>query len=754
MKWDRRYTYLIFVMLCLSIPIATTAAADLTVVWNRTYGGADGNESAYAIMEYPGGPGYLFAGETDSYGAGGTDAWVVNITTEGNETWNQTYGRGENDTARAIIPALNATSLFAGTYTFITDNTRRDTDAWAVAINGSGGEIWNTTYGGKEVNATARSVANASDGGYLLAGTLEPYETGSTDALVVKVNETGGEVWNRTYGEPEANETANAIVAMPGGGYAFAGATASSGTEGTDARIVMIDGNGSEVWNRTYGNGGEDEARALAVTTDGDLLVAGTSALMSEKNRTNTDAFVLRLTANGSTVWNATYGTPDDNTSANAVIATEDGGILIAGDRAPWGAEDSDALLIKLDSDGKEIWNWTYGGIFRDQANAVLQSGKEEYVFAGRFTTAAKPANVTDAWAVKLRVVAAPTPTPTSVTPTPTPTATITPTPTPTAPPRPGINLTKYTDGIDAKVPPGPIVTVGDTVMWTYNVTNNGTVPLTNISVTDDKIGVISGPDAGDTNTNGILDPNETWVYSRNGTAVSTATLPGGYYENNATVTAEDAGKVMVNATDVSHYTSAAINLTKFTDGEDAKVPPGPVINIGEMVTWTYNVTNDGAVPLTNVSVTDDQIGPISGPLQGDNNGILDPGETWTYEATGTAVNTSTLPGVYYENNATVTADGPTGRQATATDVSHYINPAVPTTAPTTPPTTFPTTTPTTTLPTTPPTTAPTTSPTTPTNTTLTTVPTTTPPTTSPTTPTNTTLTTVPTTTLPTTSPA
>ena len=55
-------------------------------------------------------------------------------------------------------------------------------------------------------------------------------------------------------------------------------------------------------------------------------------------------------------------------------------------------------------------------------------------------------------------------------------------------------------------------------------------------------------------------------------------------------------------------------------------------------MTWTYDVANTGNAPLAGVTVTDDQgVAPIFDPASDDGNGLLDPGETWVYEATGTA---------------------------------------------------------------------------------------------------------------------
>ena len=57
----------------------------------------------------------------------------------------------------------------------------------------------------------------------------------------------------------------------------------------------------------------------------------------------------------------------------------------------------------------------------------------------------------------------------------------------------PAIAIAKQTNGQTALTPPGPIVTVGSTVTWTYDVTNPGNEPLKNVTVTDDN-GTPSNP--------------------------------------------------------------------------------------------------------------------------------------------------------------------------------------------------------------------------------------------------------------------
>jgi uncharacterized repeat protein (TIGR01451 family) len=112
---------------------------------------------------------------------------------------------------------------------------------------------------------------------------------------------------------------------------------------------------------------------------------------------------------------------------------------------------------------------------------------------------------------------------------------------------------------------------------------------------------------------------------------------------------------------------TAGINIVKFTNGDDANSPPGPIVAEFDLVTWTYVVTNTGNVPLSDVVVTDDQIGEVTS-FTGDTNGngLLDLSETWTYTDSATATDGQ------YENVGTVNAESPVGQLVTDSNLSHY----------------------------------------------------------------------------------
>lgn len=108
--------------------------------------------------------------------------------------------------------------------------------------------------------------------------------------------------------------------------------------------------------------------------------------------------------------------------------------------------------------------------------------------------------------------------------------------------------------GDDADEPTGPEFALGDTVVWTYVVTNPGQAPLTNIVVTDDKESpapiLDGGFNVGDVDHNNILEPGEEWLYRATGIAEV-----AGQYRNIGTVVGTPVGGGdNVTDSDPAHY--------------------------------------------------------------------------------------------------------------------------------------------------------------------------------------------------------
>ncbi len=199
-----------------------------------------------------------------------------------------------------------------------------------------------------------------------------------------------------------------------------------------------------------------------------------------------------------------------------------------------------------------------------------------------------------------------------------------------------GIRVVKVTNGSD-----GPHILSGSAVTWTYTVTNTGNIALGNVHLTDDKEGRITTY-VGDTDRDGLLDVNETWTFTEQGTAIA------GHYSNQATVEAsyaDGAGRIFhVCDDDGSSYRGVAprVEIEKLVsvDGGctffDADTGTGPQLTHGTSPVFRFVVTNTGDARLANLVVSDDRL-DLNGSAAGTTRAIssLDAGKSFTFDVTG-----------------------------------------------------------------------------------------------------------------------
>lgn len=177
----------------------------------------------------------------------------------------------------------------------------------------------------------------------------------------------------------------------------------------------------------------------------------------------------------------------------------------------------------------------------------------------------------------------------------------------------PDISIEKSTNGNDADAAPGPTLTAGDPVSWTYEVTVTGQSTMFDLVITDSS-GVTPRCDINndgaveDRNVHpGPLNPGQSFICTANGSAHAE-----GVFASTARVVASSFdGTTTYEDSDSSYYTTPpaivilpAVTIETTVNGVDADTTPGPHIQEGSTVTWNYAVTNTGNVALSDLQVT------------------------------------------------------------------------------------------------------------------------------------------------------
>jgi len=362
------------------------SAAETNPMWVQTYGGVWTEEARCLIRTTDGG--YAIAGTTRSFGAGGQDCWLIKIDASGNMEWNKTYGGPMDDGASCLIQTTDGGYVIAGSTRSFGAGGQ---DCWLIKTDGNGNVDWSQTYGGT-ADDWSYYIVEISSGGYALAGTTYSFGAGDCDCWLIKTDGNGKMEWNQTYGGT-GWDRASCVVETSDGRYILSGYTASFGAGGTDFWLIKTDSSGKIEWNKTYGGTMDDGAISIVETSDGGYALAGDTESFGVGL---CDYWLIKTDSLGNMEWNQTYGGTDLDWP-NSLITTSDGGYAIAGSTRSYGSGDYDCWLIKTDSLGNMEWNKTYGGAYFDEAFSLIATPDGGYAIVGS-TLPHALAEGTDIW--------------------------------------------------------------------------------------------------------------------------------------------------------------------------------------------------------------------------------------------------------------------------------------------------------------------------------------------------------------------
>jgi hypothetical protein len=372
--------------------------------WQAGFGGT-GDDIATTFVPVANG-GYLVAGYSDSStngnktapAYGGFDYWIVRLDESGNALWDRSYGGSTNDMLHAVVPMADGGFILGGFSQSAVSGTKTSTnfggyDYWLVRINASGDVLWDRSFGGTG-GETLWSMEQTSDGGLVLGGLSRSGPGGNktsvsygNDIWLVRLDAAGEILWDLTYGA--GVEVWRVVVRpTPEGGF-FVGGTSSSGIGGNktstnhtsglgfswdDYWVLRLDGAGNKLWERQLGGTERDALSDLTLLPGGGVLASGHSysypgGTKTAPNHGTRDYWIVRLDSNGNQLWDESYGGAEFDRLRSATMLSDGGLVLFGHSPGVPPSFDSGGLdywLVRIDSQGDEIWNKQIGGSRED----------------------------------------------------------------------------------------------------------------------------------------------------------------------------------------------------------------------------------------------------------------------------------------------------------------------------------------------------------------------------------------------------
>ena len=235
-------------------------------IWDKTFEGSY-NDGGYSVQQTTD-AGYIITGNTNYYDISPGNIWLIKTDAYGEKVWDKTFGGLNDENGYSIQQTSDNGYIIAGeTNSFGAGGW----DFWFIKTDSNGIEEWNRTFG-EEGDDRGSYVQQTTDGGYIITGSIFTNNTGKYDIWLIKTDSNGNEEWNRKFGQINYSENSKSIQQTTDLGYIITGYTSKNNC---DFLLIKTDINGYEIWNMTYGGEKSDCGYSGKQTTDSGYIIVG-----------------------------------------------------------------------------------------------------------------------------------------------------------------------------------------------------------------------------------------------------------------------------------------------------------------------------------------------------------------------------------------------------------------------------------------------------------------------------------------------
>jgi len=416
-------------------------ACEGNYVWAKGYGDSNVQAANSVALDSTGNifvtgvfRGTLDMGKGPMTGAGvmTDDVFLAKLDAAGATLWSMGFGDQTNQAGFGVATDSSGNVVvvgrFEGGINFGSGalNSAGTTDVFVAKFDGTGKLLWAKRYGAAGADQ-ARAVAVDAMGNIHLTGSfttsidfgggaIKPVSGGGNDLFVAKLDANGNHIWSRPFGDNKSQVGNGLAVDLKGNVVvtgSFSGtmtlppsmlpSIAASSTSVPDVFLLLLDSNGAPLFGAKFGDIAEQNGRAVAVDSKGDIYLvadgAGTTNFGSGPLPTfgQMDGMVAKFSGwdgvkTPAALWSQHFG-DSLNQYCTSVSVDEDDNLVVAGGaegttnfggKPLTSAGTKDAYAAKFNSQGMHVWSKLFGNNLDQVTNGVVAT-TTGVVLAGGF---------------------------------------------------------------------------------------------------------------------------------------------------------------------------------------------------------------------------------------------------------------------------------------------------------------------------------------------------------------------------------
>src|SRR3989339_297356 len=235
-------------------------------LWSKKYGnpGYYVYEEAYSVQQTHDN-GFIVAGYK-SNGANKYDAYLMRLNVSGDSVWTRVFGGTRNDGGHCVRETHDRGFVLCG---FTRSFGAGGSDVYLVRTDSTGNTLWSKTFGNADTHEGGYWVEETADNGFILTGYANDFQ----DVYLVRTDSNGTILWEKILGTDSTAECGRSVKEVPGGGFLVGGHT---GLDKTSGYMIRTDALGTVMWTQIFEDSANDNViHGILLTSDGGVAAIG-----------------------------------------------------------------------------------------------------------------------------------------------------------------------------------------------------------------------------------------------------------------------------------------------------------------------------------------------------------------------------------------------------------------------------------------------------------------------------------------------